>query len=496
MKFRNFHIPFILMAFIFLLSGVLYLVIFAAHYLTSGEEFYKVHFPNYGIYLYWIARNSFLLIGLLIIAVIVGITAAIFHFEPTHFKKNALLFWVSVFITFGAAEAILRIYRWKPGRVKPYAYFHEVDSLYELHGYICDSSGIMKVSPSAADRIRVRIAAKEVFSKEELRYFNGLEEVYVLAENYLNLPDNSYSRLINRIQSEGSQNELDSAILEYHRSPINEQGFRSIAFKPLQTGATKILLLGDSFTWGHSTANKTNSFADELLAKGYAVYNSGITATDPAQYLAVAKQFIPVLKPDVVIVNFYMGNDLLNFKRIPSSSMPLFTFTNAGAVMNCPMGVCFSDYKTAYGYAVSNLKIPSRNNGFNRWCSLTATGTLFWYVCKKWGLVDFRHPEWKEQYTKEDAIRLDNPYMGDITEIKRLCEENGSIFILSILPDIDTFGKWITPTDYPAVFCDFDYHMAHFSKSDYDLKSNHLNDRGNYRYSVFLDSLIQAKISR
>lgn len=496
MKFKYIYIPVVLLLFTGILSGALYLIIFTSKFLTLGEEFYKANFPNYSSQLYWIARHSFVLILMLIIAAFVSITAAVFHYDPTHFKKNALLFWVSVFITFGAVEATLRIFRWKPGRVKPYAYFQEVESLYDLQGYYCDSLGIMKVSPLAAERIQKKREQGKIFTEDELISFTGLEEVYILAENYLNLPDNSYSRFIYKIQSKGSQNELDSAILEYHRSPINEQGFRSIAFKPVQTDATKILLLGDSFTWGHSTTNKTNSFADELLAKGYAVYNSGITATDPAQYLAVAKQYIPILKPEVVIMNFYMGNDLLNFKRIPSSNMPLFTFTNAGAIMNCPLGVCFSDYKTAYEYAVSNLKIPSRNNGFNRWCSLTATGTLFWYACKKWELVDFRHPEWIEQYTKEVAIRLDNPYMGDITEIKKLCEENGSTFILSILPDISTFGQWVTPLDYPAVFSNFEYYMATFSKSDYEMKSNHLNDQGNYTYSIFLDSLIQAKISQ
>jgi hypothetical protein len=481
-----------LLVFIFLIFLFLFSVIFFSRFLSQGKPFFVQHYPNIHEIAFFIARNSFAIVLFLFIFSVLGITYFIYLSERSHFYKNAILFWVTTFIFFSTAEITLRFFRWKPGRVKPYVYFQEVDSLFEYEGYYCDSEGLMKVSPLAAERIKNKIKQGIPFTYEEIKKNKWIDEVYILAENYLNLPDNSYASLIRRIRDHGINSPLDSAIMAYHNAPVNSHGFRSIEFNSFPTKAKRILLLGDSFTWGHSTTNKTNSFADELLAKGYAVYNSGITATDPAQYLAIARRYIPALKPDVVVVNFYMGNDLFRFKRTPSPRKRLFTFTNAGALMLCPQGVYFDNYKAAYDYALKLLYIPKENNGFNRWCSYSASGTFFWSICKRLNLADFRHASLDSIYRAEDACRLDKYYMGDIAEIRELCNKYDSKFIFSIFPDIGSFGNWVTPEDFPTVFDGFDYKMAEFSKSDYDLKSNHLNDQGNKKYAVFLDSLIRS----
>ncbi|MCI0470059.1 MAG: hypothetical protein L0Y73_00200, partial [Candidatus Aminicenantes bacterium] len=56
---------------------------------------------------------------------------------------------------------------------------------------------------------------------------------------------------------------------------INSHGFRGNEFAPVDTPQTKILLVGDSFTWGTAAVPLTQSFADLVQASGYHVYNAG-----------------------------------------------------------------------------------------------------------------------------------------------------------------------------------------------------------------------------
>ena len=86
-----------------------------------------------------------------------------------------------------------------------------------------------------------------------------------------------------------SLDDAEFAYLDYATAPVNEEGFKSIAFKKYETEKTSILLLGDSFTWGLTAVPSFKSFADVLAARGYVVYNTGIVGNDPAYYAAIAK---------------------------------------------------------------------------------------------------------------------------------------------------------------------------------------------------------------
>lgn len=90
---------------------------------------------------------------------------------------------------------------------------------------------------------------------------------------------------------------------------VNAEGYRTPGFSEARPGQKRVLLLGDSFAWGLTAEPLTECFADRLRDAGYVVYNLGIPATGPAQYAAQAALYIPRLKPDVVCVSFYPGND-------------------------------------------------------------------------------------------------------------------------------------------------------------------------------------------
>jgi len=55
---------------------------------------------------------------------------------------------------------------------------------------------------------------------------------------------------------------------------------------------TKILFLGDSFTWGASAKPITNCFVDIVTRRGYLTFNTGIPGTGLNQYVYIAEKYI------------------------------------------------------------------------------------------------------------------------------------------------------------------------------------------------------------
>jgi len=97
---------------------------------------------------------------------------------------------------------------------------------------------------------------------------------------------------------------------------VNSEGYNDtnefVSSDDLDTTQARILLLGDSFTWGLS-ADVGQGWAERLKAHlepdGFVVWNTGITASGTNQALGIAERYLSILKPSVVVLGFYMGND-------------------------------------------------------------------------------------------------------------------------------------------------------------------------------------------
>ncbi len=94
---------------------------------------------------------------------------------------------------------------------------------------------------------------------------------------------------------------------------IDELGLRNSGKDANSTDKTKILLLGDSFTFGTGLSWE-NTFAGQLDTD-YEIYNAGIVGHTTDQYLLRLKQLTPILNPDIAIVNFFVGNDVTEHRR-------------------------------------------------------------------------------------------------------------------------------------------------------------------------------------
>jgi lysophospholipase L1-like esterase len=453
----------------------------------------QIIYPRFYKPIYFLAHNKdyLFLVGFILCIVINGF----FIFKAVRYynkEKESILALSVLIITLLIAEVVLRMLNFQPGRHTYTRYFSTVDSLYSLNGFETDSIGILKISSEAKNEIEQTIKLR----KNDIILKPKIYEVYTIAADNIDVIngsiDNEISRYYKLLQSKDTSelDEFENAVIDYIHSPINDDGFRSICFKKYSSEKPKILLLGDSFTWGHSTTNKTSSFADILLSQGYVVYNTGISATDVAQYLAIARKYIPILKPDIVIVNFYLGNDITYYERkiIPYASV--FFPTNAGYLMSCPHAKYFESPKATYDFYLRQWEIPKDENIFNHIMAQTVITTLAMKPLYRLKLAQYGDSVVADYYTQAEKRKYAKPYCNvEINEIKTIAEQNGSRFILSSIPEVYTF-TFNTKKDFPDLFEGLDFVEMPVTRNDYKLDDGHFNDDGHKKYAAFLDSII------
>jgi hypothetical protein len=272
-----------------------------------------------------------------------------------------------------------------------------------------------------------------------------------------------------------------------HVEFINHDGYRSKEFDQVDTTKKKIMFIGDSFTWGFSAQPiKNNCFADIVGNEtDYEIINLGIPAADPPQYAAVAKKFIPRFKPEIVLVVFFMGNDLMTYDRAIAPNKPVQHFTNAGVIYADMDGRHFATAKEAYHYVTAE-----------KYFLFHPTNVFEWIISKSALLsrlysVRFRYEE-KARYEKMvKHTELTKKYLRAIKEV---AEENGSAVRFVLIPEvkeadmtvtayIDKYGDllrdstlqnywWIPPTNAKAYYNDY--------------PDAHLNNKGHRFYGDFL----------
>ncbi len=102
----------------------------------------------------------------------------------------------------------------------------------------------------------------------------------------------------------------------------NSLGFRDREFAEKKTARTRIIALGDSFTYGWGVADNQSwpKLLEQHLRSGgvdVEIANLGKPGSSPREYADVAERAIPLLHPDVVIVGILQGDDLAQMDAAP-----------------------------------------------------------------------------------------------------------------------------------------------------------------------------------
>lgn len=421
-----------------------------------------------------------------------------------HPVKSMTLFLFSIFLLLLVLlEIALRVSGTSPGCRYANTIYYNVDSLYHYKEYTADENGILKVSDHARKTVAEWVQPDRTPSKKELsslRIDFTIQQVILdqkqtqASTNY----DTDFNRMIQQVKEKkpSSLTPADSLYLHYAQYPINTDGFRSIEFTPIETEQKTVLLLGDSFTWGYAAEPIYNSFPDLLSAKGCIVYNTGITAADLAQYEFLAQKYIPLVQPDFLVVNFYMGNDIAWWERELVPYQFLQYNTNAGWLSGNPRKEYFKDVQTAYEFVKSDIGIPNQaSNWVNRFLAATAIGTKCWLLLDKWGWVDNKDLAFKDYLERNKDIWSPTPIAESYIErMEAVCNQYGAQLVLAIIPDIantNPYNKEIPPD---SLFKKIPFYIPNeLSEQDYYPKPNgHFNNEGHRKYADFLFNLIET----
>lgn len=406
--------------------------------------------------------------------------------------KNLGIMVLATLIALLVAEVALRKLGWNPGQFQYNKWIEQVDELVAIEGFIAGENGIFRVDTSVAHQ--VLDYAKNPESDGNIGSYcsenDFMQEVGAVVTDHLITAEkeveNEFIEAVGKIQEQGQMSLLDSLILNYQTEPINRSGFYSIPFKPYCKGKGRVLLLGDSFTWGHSTSNKTLSFANRLLARGYAVLNTGISGADFPQYEQILKVYADSLQPDVVVLSLFMGNDITPFERTVEPNMPYHFNTNAGNILSFQADEQMSSMQEAYDNVMSNMFIPE-TDWINRLAAKTVVTTIIWTGLARLYLVDCSF----KPYPEEPEIPETREVMLRVIEF---CQSRKLPLKICIIPRIE-IGQLTGAEAESEVFENVEFHQPEMTIEHYRVLDGHFNDTGHKIYADFLQNLIEEELS-
>ena len=329
------------------------------------------------------------------------------------------------------AECVVRLQGYTPGDLRPnWSNFHPVDSLVVYDDFVVDSSGIL-------------VANKDFFRSKDIS--------------------------------------------------LNSDGFRTAEFERIDTARHKVMLIGDSFTWGLSAHPIDSCFADLLRGKSAgSIINLGIPSADPAQYDAIASKYIPRIRPETVIVMFYLGNDIMPYARPIIPFKPFYYYTNAGAMMADDRDRHLNSAREAYDYY-------TREKFF-----LLHPANFFEVIVSKSALMSriysFKY-RWAEKKLAEKSIAdmsVTKHYLYSIIDV---CKQNNCILHIVLIPEIKEADKpkSFFEKRYQGFFADpllskYTYiPEGNFSRYYTPYPDGHLNNAGHRFYADRLADILKME---
>jgi hypothetical protein len=286
----------------------------------------------------------------------------------------------------------------------------------------------------------------------------------------------------------------------YH---VNEQGFLSsynydsLTVDSLcRLGKKRVLLVGDSFLEGVIPSGDRNGTFIELtrkhLQEEYALFPCGVGTTDPVNYRLVCEKYLPIIQPDLVVVVFFAGNDILEYDRKPTPFIPSYYVTNAGwlqsvapPVLTKQGEIVFKSSREAYTYYQGIADLERGGNLLRRLMGKLAITTAIYQV--GWCLGHIPTQNYYNTYKQLDAI-------------EGVCQKNHTPLQIVVIPDKSSCEDLVTQQKgkekYGDVFLQLlskTHFATGFTQKEYTPQDGHFNEQGNAHFATILERVIVAK---
>ncbi len=263
-----------------------------------------------------------------------------------------------------------------------------------------------------------------------------------------------------------------------------------------KAGKPIIALIGDSFLEGVSENMHVDSVFIEMIRRRHpewALVPFGVGGTGPADYMRCARKYLPDIQPDILIVVFYAGNDIMKYDIPATPGIPNFWQTNCGW-LESTVQLEF----TGGEYVL--LDTPEKAYAYYR-ARFTLFGKDDWrskYFRQSRVLTSLYCNIYKEPKTFPVARDSSVTY-SYLMRIYNLSERLGCAFAIAVVPDLQHLENFKNPHGYEWIFKDL-FSRVYFPKgitrADYIINNEQFNDSGNREYSYFLDSLINIELGK
>ena len=207
--------------------------------------------------------------------------------------------------------------------------------------------------------------------------------------------------------------------------PLNAQGFRDEEFVHKGKSIYRIVGIGDSFTFGVTPYPQNFlTIAEEIINKGTPghlteIYNMGIPSIGPREELALLSDEAFHWDPDLVMFNFFVGNDFVESMRSDKAKfIEQYSYTATLFYRIYKMLTKTShDFKTQY------------TDGWTTYCD----------TCKTFSPEGYLELEVSRSYIFNARDPLFESHLSDalyfLEKANEICKSRNTKFIVSIFPD-------------------------------------------------------------
>ncbi len=278
---------------------------------------------------------------------------------------------------------------------------------------------------------------------------------------------------------------------------LNEDGFRTHSFSNLPANKTKIMFIGDSYVFGYEAQPLTNSFVDLIQKKdsGWCCLNMGVGGADLAGYEAIAKNYIPILKPAIVVCCIYVNDFIYYHKHMKPYQVNDIYLTYEGVLLKENNNYIHNKVQVFDTPNDSYRDLQSKKDFFLSNKKNFITRFLFnhsrIYGAMKTGAL---HTDIKNiHYQLYDKANNTSLY---IQSISKIAKENHAKVVFFLIPDLYQKDK-LTEKEIFVRNLDtkeFLYYPDHLSASDYVDVHQHFNNKGYAAYADFVYSVLDTII--
>jgi glycosyltransferase involved in cell wall biosynthesis/lysophospholipase L1-like esterase len=294
------------------------------------------------------------------------------------------------------------------------------------------------------------------------------------------------------------------------KGEINSEGFFSeVEYTPASmdvirsSGKKVVMLIGDSYTQGCCADTYNQSFAYLLNnTNEYEVLNFGIAGADPVQYRLIVEKYAPILKPDLIVVAVYGGNDIMEYNRTPKPFIPLAYpikygpwLNSEGPIYLTKQGTYFKSFNEAKAHYFEYFSLWSDDANLVekmiRYSVILSRPYLKYKTKKRFEEIKYQMP-----------AKLDHmPYSRQNLDALSKCADLQNIPVqFALIPSpSDISLKLNLRQKYDFVFGKNPYNVPlKLSMSDFDgaADGNHFNNQGHRKYAAFLRRLIEDRIKK